>query len=339
MNGNKTSIKNTRPFVTKDTSVIRSIIDASNSTVKKVSLAEASLNPGRSTAAHIHKKSEEIYFFVSGRGVMSVGGKKFCVKQGDGVLIPSGAAHTVKNSGRRTMKFICACAPPYSHADTVSVEKKIRVVIFDFDGTLADSVPSIHKTANKLAALYETGPVSAERVVAAVGAGIENFLGRIFPAAVKKLGVKKVKADYVKLYRKNYSYKLRLYPGVKAALVKLKKNGIKMVIVSNKLGEFVKSSCKAVGISVFFDSVYGRGDLKKDKPHPYPVEHIMKKYNLSGDEIILAGDSRYDIETAKRAGIKSVYFSYGYDNPKAVKKMKPDYVLGSFGEIAGLLKR
>ena len=56
----KTNIKTTKPFVTKDSSIIRSIIDASNSLVKKVSLAEASLKPGCATIPHIHKKTEEI---------------------------------------------------------------------------------------------------------------------------------------------------------------------------------------------------------------------------------------------------------------------------------------
>lgn len=331
----KTNIKTTKPFVTKDSSIIRSIIDASNSLVKKVSLAEASLKPGCATIPHIHKKTEEIYYFASGSGVMSVGAEIFNVKSGDGVLIPNNSIHTVKNTGEDTMKIICACAPPYSHADTVNFEKKIKVVIFDFDGTLADSVPSIHKTANELAVLYGVKPISMERVVAAVGAGIESFLEWVFPVPAKKLGIKKVKADYVKHYKINHNYRLKAYPGVKAALLKLKKRGIKMSIVSNKLGEFVKSSCKAVGINGFFDSVYGRGDLKKDKPHPYPVQHVMKEYNVSKEEIILVGDSRYDIETAKRAGIKSVYLDYGYDNPKAVKKMKPDYVLSSF---KGILK-
>jgi mannose-6-phosphate isomerase-like protein (cupin superfamily) len=76
----KQNINTAKPFVTKDSSVIRTVLDLTNADVKKVSLAEASLKSGKSTIEHLHNKTEEIYYFTSGSGVMWVGGKKTNVK-------------------------------------------------------------------------------------------------------------------------------------------------------------------------------------------------------------------------------------------------------------------
>jgi len=107
------------PFITKDGSRIRSILDASNSPVRNQSLAEATLPPGTSTTKHRHLKSEEIYYILSGHGLMTVGGETQEVMPHDAVLTPPGTPHELANTGGDPLVFLCCCAPPYSHHDTV----------------------------------------------------------------------------------------------------------------------------------------------------------------------------------------------------------------------------
>ena len=107
------------PFTTKDGSTIRSILDRSNAPVENQSLAEASLPPGCSTQKHYHKLSEEIYFILQGQGIMSLNGESKEVGPGDAILIPPGAWHTIE--AKTELRFLCCCAPPYSHEDTYLV--------------------------------------------------------------------------------------------------------------------------------------------------------------------------------------------------------------------------
>lgn len=104
------------PFTTADGSTIRSILDASNAPVEKQSLAEASLPEGGETQRHYHKRSEEIYFMQEGKGVMEVDGEVRDIGPGDAILIAPNAWHQVK--AVTGIRFLCCCAPVYSHDDT-----------------------------------------------------------------------------------------------------------------------------------------------------------------------------------------------------------------------------
>ena len=104
------------PFITKDGSTIRSILDRTNAPVQKQSLAEARVPAGGRTERHYHKVTEEFYFILEGTGDMEIDGETRAVGPGDAILIPPGAWHTIK--ARQTLRFLCCCAPPYAHEDT-----------------------------------------------------------------------------------------------------------------------------------------------------------------------------------------------------------------------------
>jgi mannose-6-phosphate isomerase-like protein (cupin superfamily) len=104
------------PFTTKDGSTIRVLLDAEVGGSANQSLAEASLADGQATERHYHAATEEIYVVLEGRGEMEVEGVRRRVGPGDAILIPSGARHELRAD--EPMRFLCCCAPPYSHEDT-----------------------------------------------------------------------------------------------------------------------------------------------------------------------------------------------------------------------------
>ena len=104
------------PFTTKDGSTIRSLLDMSNAPVAKQSLAEATLAAGAATDRHYHRLSEEFYYLLAGRGLMEIDGQNREVGPGDAILIPAGAWHQIR--AVEALRFLCCCAPPYSHEDT-----------------------------------------------------------------------------------------------------------------------------------------------------------------------------------------------------------------------------
>jgi mannose-6-phosphate isomerase-like protein (cupin superfamily) len=108
-----------RPIVTRHGSEIRPLIDRTTSPVRGCSLAEESLPPGSAVIAHHHLHTEEIYYILSGRGVMSVGDERQEVGAGDAVYIPAGARHTLENTGDEAMRIVLVCGPAFSHEDEI----------------------------------------------------------------------------------------------------------------------------------------------------------------------------------------------------------------------------
>jgi len=108
----------TVPFTTADGSTIRELLASRNSAIRNQSLAEARLAPGKATTPHHHAVTEEIYYILSGRAMMTLGGDSREVGPGDAIAIPPGVRHTILNTGPDELVFLCTCAPGYEHTDT-----------------------------------------------------------------------------------------------------------------------------------------------------------------------------------------------------------------------------
>jgi mannose-6-phosphate isomerase-like protein (cupin superfamily) len=106
------------PFVTKDGSVIRELMHPAVQGNRNQSLAEAVVPPQTATLPHRHHRSEEIYHFTSGSGLMRLGEEEFPVTAGDTVCIPPGVAHALNNPGPQDLRLLCSSSPPYADEDT-----------------------------------------------------------------------------------------------------------------------------------------------------------------------------------------------------------------------------
>lgn len=107
-----TSLADAAPFTTKDGSTIRELHHTAAQ-----SLAEARVEAGAGTERHYHRRSEEIYLVLEGSGTMELDGESRELGPGDAVLIPAGAWHQIR-AGATPLRFLCSCAPAYSHEDT-----------------------------------------------------------------------------------------------------------------------------------------------------------------------------------------------------------------------------
>jgi 2-phosphoglycolate phosphatase len=334
----KNNINDSKPFITKDSSVIRSILDLSNAKVKNQSLAEAVISGGKSTMAHQHRETEEIYYFTQGKGIMIFDFKhRFPVKKGDGVLIPPGTTHKLINTGKDDMKILCMCAPPYSHEDTHIMEKAYKLVIFDFDGTLVDSATGIWHTANEMAKKYKMKSFKRDFIIRQVGTGLDNFISDVFPGQVKQYGMKEVMKIYRGIYDMKYKDGLRIYRNVKQTLKYLYARGVLLAIASNKLKKYVDNINAELGINDYFDITLGSEDVLRRKPDPFVVRHLMKKYSVRKKDVLFVGDSQYDVETAKNAGVDCAYLTYGYADKKIIRKLKPEFYLDDFGSLTDMI--
>jgi mannose-6-phosphate isomerase-like protein (cupin superfamily) len=110
------------PFITLDGSQIRELAHPRRGGARNQSLAEATVPVGAATIEHYHRVSEELYYFVSGRGRMRLGAEELAVAPGDCVVIAPGTRHKLANAGADPLVLLCCCAPAYSDEDTVLTE-------------------------------------------------------------------------------------------------------------------------------------------------------------------------------------------------------------------------
>ena len=115
-------IDDAESFVTKDGSSIREVAGAVSLPSVNQSLAEATVPPGGTTEEHYHRVSEEIYYFVAGRGRVRLDAEEQEVRPGHCVVIPPGTRHKLFNDGDEPLVLLCCCAPMYAHEDTVITE-------------------------------------------------------------------------------------------------------------------------------------------------------------------------------------------------------------------------
>lgn len=108
---------------TPHASQIRPLVDRTNSPITKCSLAEETLPPGASVGAHHHETTEEIYYILSGTGVMTIGDERQSVGAGDAIFIPPGNVHSLRNAGDEPMTLLLVCGPAYSRDDHLMPEK------------------------------------------------------------------------------------------------------------------------------------------------------------------------------------------------------------------------
>jgi mannose-6-phosphate isomerase-like protein (cupin superfamily) len=116
-------LEDRRPSITADGSSIRELAGIPSGNAANQSLAEATVPPGGETVEHLHRASEEIYLFTAGTGRMRLAAEEAPVRAGDMVVIPPGTAHKLWNPGEEPLVLLCCCAPAYSDADTVLLER------------------------------------------------------------------------------------------------------------------------------------------------------------------------------------------------------------------------
>ena len=114
----KTCYADIAAYITKDGSEIRELMHPSTHGNCNQSLAEATVLPGTRTELHRHAISEELYFILTGSGIMTLGDDCFKVGAGDTVLIPPGTPHRIEATGTEALRILCCCSPAYAHEDT-----------------------------------------------------------------------------------------------------------------------------------------------------------------------------------------------------------------------------
>jgi phosphoglycolate phosphatase len=202
----------------------------------------------------------------------------------------------------------------------------MRAVIWDLDGTLADTVDDIHASMNAALAGAGLEAVDRAKVVDSVGGGMAKLVERIVDAAGRR---EEVQRRFREHYEAHLLVKTRLFPGAAEALEALKDHP--MAVLSNKPAAMTRSIVEGLGIAGRFRVVYGGDSLPVRKPDPATVRRVLADLGVGAEAALLVGDSRYDVETGRNAGVATCAVTWGYAKPGELEGA--DYVVGTFDGV------
>lgn len=213
-----------------------------------------------------------------------------------------------------------------------------RLVIFDLDGTLIDSIGDIAASANQslVEAYGEGARLSQDVVCGFVGGGARQLIERCLEAAQKpKDDLGPIFDRFLAIYASRLTETTRLYPGMMEALDQLAPS-CRLAVLTNKPGAMSRVIVQELGLSGRFIAVIGGDDLPSRKPAPDGLLKIAAQAGVRPEETALVGDSAVDILTARNAGALAVGVLWGYDR-EGVLREKPDRVVETPSELWSLI--
>jgi 2-phosphoglycolate phosphatase len=208
-----------------------------------------------------------------------------------------------------------------------------RAVLFDFDGTLADSYPAITASVNYVRAAHGLPPLAESQVRPHVGRGPVHLLQRTVPGG-------NVEADLAR-YRAHHPSVMiagtHLFPGVAETLQALQHAGLLLAVCSNKPVAFTRGLLDHFGLMPVFAAVLGPEDVAHPKPAPDLLLAGLARLGVSAADALYVGDMEVDVATARGACVPVWVVPTGSNDLATLQAAKPDKVLEHFRNLLPLL--
>ena len=196
----------------------------------------------------------------------------------------------------------------------------VRAVLFDWDGTLADTIELILFTFEETLRLLGIPPRGRDEILSQVGRPLMEQAADINPARAEEIF-----STYQRLYERNHHRLVKEIPGVREALEALRGRGYRMVVVTSKRAEGALYDLRYFGYEPFFDAVVTANDTALHKPHPEPALEALRRLGATAEEATFIGDSPFDIRCAHAAGMTAGAVEWGPFPRRALETEGPDY--------------
>ncbi|MFG0920300.1 phosphoglycolate phosphatase [Pseudomonas fulva] len=206
-----------------------------------------------------------------------------------------------------------------------------RLVMFDLDGTLVDSVPDLAAAVDRM--LLELGRPAAglDAVRHWVGNGAQVLVRRALADDIDHAGVNDALAEqalalFMDAYAESHDLTV-VYPGVQDTLRWLRKRGVEMALITNKPERFVGPLLDQMKLGSYFRWIIGGDTLAQKKPDPAALLFVMQMAGVTPQQALFVGDSRSDVLAAKAAGVQCVGLTYGYNHGRPIEEESPSLVI------------
>lgn len=213
-----------------------------------------------------------------------------------------------------------------------------RLILFDLDGTLVDTLEDLRKAVNFALLKYSFPIKTKEEIRKAIGNGTIKLIERSAPVGTDEETLKALHKTFKEFYVENIGQGTHPYKGITSLLISLKTKGYKLGVVSNKDNE---PTIKIINdmFTGIFDYVQGSYMEHPKKPDPYLFNKIILESKFKKEEITYIGDTNVDEESALNSGLDYVLVSYGYRTLDELKKqVKTSVIVNSIKEIDSLFK-
>jgi len=212
-----------------------------------------------------------------------------------------------------------------------------RLVMFDLDGTLIDSVPDLAEAVDRMLVELGRAPVGVEKVRDWVGNGARVLVRRALAggldhAAVGEAETEEALARFLDIYA-DCHHLTALYPGVHELLEALSTAAVELAVVTNKPERFVAPLLEQVGLGGYFRWIIGGDTLPQQKPDPAALLQVMHLAGVDAAQALFVGDSRNDVLAARAAAVPCVAVSYGYNHGRPIAEEKPNLVVDNLAEL------
>jgi HAD superfamily hydrolase (TIGR01509 family) len=211
----------------------------------------------------------------------------------------------------------------------------IDTIIFDFDGTLADTQEAIKRTF--IDALQNIGmPVPSDTSINDISSKTMEEMFREV-GVVKKSLLEKAVFQYCRLYRIIGPQKASLFPGVLKTLKKLREFNLSLAIATNERRTNLENLLPMLKLSHFFSFTICEDEVSHPKPHPEMVHKILDKLDSPPDRTLIVGDSEIDILTGKATHCKTCAVTYGPHPEEKLRSYSPDWLIDHFNAVLGIV--
>ena len=209
-----------------------------------------------------------------------------------------------------------------------------RLVIFDLDGTLLNTIGDLAEAANHMLSLRGLPLHDYDAYCTFVGNGIMRLVERALPEPMRTADyVAEARTDFLDYYIRHIDCKTCPYDGISDLLATLQQRGIRLAVASNKFQAGTEKLVARYFPDIRFEAVFGQRPEVPLKPNPAVVEEILALTGVACEEVLYVGDSGVDIETAHAAGVRAIGVSWGFRTREELEKAAADRIIDRAEEL------
>jgi len=194
----------------------------------------------------------------------------------------------------------------------MSAKPQVECVLFDLDGTLADTAPDLAHALNGLLEAERREPLAFERIRPQVSLGSIALLELAFGVRPGDAGFERLRASFLERYRETLAERTRLFPDMERVLAALEARGVLWGVVTNKPGWLTKPLIEALALDARAACVVSGDTLAVRKPDPAPLLHACRETGVEARRSVYVGDAEKDVLAGRAAGMRTVVALFGY---------------------------